>query len=71
MTKLISYATFYARLFLAIFVWFVWVPYLTIWIWRVYFDPFSTLLQWRIQDQNDENEEVSLISSWFSEKTFL
>ena len=31
----------YFRTLLAVFVWLIWVPYMTVWIWRSYFDPLA------------------------------
>ncbi|KNC99656.1 uncharacterized protein SPPG_09243 [Spizellomyces punctatus DAOM BR117] len=37
--RIVSLARLYLRVFFAAFVWLIWVPYFTVWVWRIYFNP--------------------------------
>ncbi|KAI8822200.1 uncharacterized protein EV422DRAFT_566636 [Fimicolochytrium jonesii] len=37
--RLLSMSRFYTRVVVAALVWLIWVPYLTVWIWRMHFQP--------------------------------
>ncbi|KAJ3098980.1 hypothetical protein HDU97_003545 [Phlyctochytrium planicorne] len=45
MRRVISLSKFYLRVMLSLFVWLIWVPYLTVWIWRMWFNPMLLLSQ--------------------------
>ncbi|KAI8837036.1 hypothetical protein BC829DRAFT_493270 [Chytridium lagenaria] len=43
--RALTLSKFYLRVMLSLFVWLVWVPYLTVWIWRMWFNPMLLLSQ--------------------------